>query len=180
MANIQFEINALLTGLTLAEQENIKNLIEKTIVDKITKDVCYICQDTIKLPVKLKKEVFCEDCGVESYACLDCTRKWLQLNVQRSERKVVKHLICNKQINTTHLDAFRSYEIDEKYIDLLDKHKPLIMVCNCKKEGTRREIRDHVKNLECIESYRKCPNHNCTFIDKLPKYILHIEDCLRR
>jgi hypothetical protein len=163
--------------LSREEQKKFKKIIEEhefRVAEKISKQICNICLDTIIIPVTLNKDIFCNDCGEENAAlcCLNCTRKWLQLNKPNYDRTPVKHLICNKQINTKFLNANRSYTIDHKLIKLIDEYFPKKIICDCKKEyDSRQDFYQHIGDGTCELSTFKC--RFCNFRGKTAEIIRH-------
>ena len=151
--------------------------IENKVMKRIINTPCHICLGTINIPVMMNSEIFCVDCGDISncIACLHCVREWLQLNLPPNERHPVKHLLCDKTIDTIHLNAQRSYEIDDTLMYLLDKHYIDKVNCKCEFSGSRRQLLTHIKNGECTRSIWKCPA--CEFRGIYSKYILHTQNC---
>jgi len=168
----------MLSLLTIEQRRNVQNDLEKTLVEKLNNMNCMICLGDINIPVILSKDIYCQDCGDRSnaIACLHCVREWLQLNTVTQNRSSVKHLICDKIIDTYYLNASSSYKVDEKLIDMLDKYKPGNFTCKCGLQGSRRELRNHTKSAECALGIWKCPC--CNFRGKSSEYIRHTQKCM--
>jgi RecJ-like exonuclease len=174
-----FDMRGMLSFLPPDQRKSITAQIEKATADRFMSNPCLICQGTVSIPVSMSEEVWCEDCGDSSnrIACLHCIREWLELNKRPEERQHRKHLICNRMINTTTMNARKSYRVEEDIIDLLDKHYPMETDCKCGFKGTRREMRMHTSNATCPKSTWKCPL--CDFRGVPSAYVIHTQNCSR-
>lgn len=172
------QVNDMLDLLSLEERREIMDVIQKKALERLDTTICPICQDVVGIPVKLTDYVFCEDCGDRSnrISCLHCIRNWLQLNKAPIDRlPEIKHLICDKVIETRRLNAVMCYEVDQSLIDCLDKYKPRDVVCKCGFTSSRRDVYTHIKTAKCPLSIYKCPG--CEFRGLPSEYILHTQKC---
>jgi hypothetical protein len=152
----------------------INTSTEQIISNKMSNMICKICYDNIQIPVLLTKNIFCEDCGDEcaGVCCLSCTRKWLQLNTPNNIRKPIKHLICDKWIDTNNLNAKKSYTVDQTLIKLLDIHNPKEIICECKKKyKSRKDFYYHMGDGTCELSTFKC--RFCNFRGRTAEIVRH-------
>lgn len=149
---------------------------EKIKLDNIIDKICPFCSNEINIPVTLSNEIFCSDCGDTSkpFACYRCVREWLQLNVNPKERNSRKHLYCPKIIDTRSI--IKSYTIRQDLINILDKHVPKLVKCDCGFEEIRHRVKDHMTNGSCSLSIWKCPG--CNFRGNPSNYIIHTQKCI--
>lgn len=172
------QVNDMLGLLSLEQRRKFTQEIEKAAMDRLGEYNCPICHENVGIPVKLTEYVFCTDCGDQSnrIACLHCTRTWLELNKPPVDRKPqIKHIICDKLIDPSRLNAAMCYEVDLSLIDRLDKYEPREVVCKCGFKSSRRDVYTHIKTAKCPLSVYKCPG--CQFRGLPSEYILHTHKC---
>jgi hypothetical protein len=142
---------------------------------------CPICQSQIDVLVELKQPVHgghgCQ-CGTAAkFACLRCARDWMQLNLDKSERKSNnKHFVCQKTFSNRDLNA-QAYEVRRDLMEILDKINPIEITHTCRQIfKSRIAVHDHMKDGTCPDSFRSCPQ--CKKLYKLlPDWVNHVEKC---